>query len=96
MKTISFSFQGKPESVKFLDYQMAAIGHPVIDLCYYLYIMTDGAFRAQHLETCLRWYYDAYSKYFVGIMDDYTYDDFRKEFEYAGEGATLLGLCVRS
>ena len=49
------------------------------DLVYFVYLNTDRAFRDQHLETCLKLYYDQFATYFDENLS-YSYEDFREEF----------------
>ncbi len=86
---------GEPDAVKILDFQMMKNGHPSFDLGYFLYIATDRAFRKAHLEQCLGWYFDVFSSYFSGIMDDYGFDDFKREFHETRGISSFIGLSVR-
>ena len=49
------------------------------DLVYFVYLNTDRAFRDQHLETCLKLYYDQFATYFDENLS-YSYEDFREDF----------------
>ncbi len=85
---------GEPAEVKLLDFQMSLLAHPANDIAYFLYVNTDRAFREANLDKCLRWYYDAFSKYFTGIMDDYGFQDFEEEFQRHRIGGAMWGLGV--
>jgi hypothetical protein len=87
--------KGEPTEIKLLDFQMSAIAHPVIDLCYFFYVMTDRDFRRMHLDQCLRWYFDTLScNYLADNLKDFSYNEFEKEFNVLREGGSWVGLVV--
>ena len=51
----------------------------VSDLVYFVYLNTDKAFRDQHLQTCLKLYYDQFATYFDDNLT-YSYEEFLEEF----------------
>ena len=79
--------------MKVLDYQMMNVASSgVIDLGYYLYVITDREFRTQHLNECLREYYDTLIKY---LDFDLSFEELVEEFEKA-RPIFLIGLMVRN
>lgn len=71
--------QGRPTGLKFLDFQMAAIGHPMIDIYYFMYICTDREFRSKHLQECLEEYFNVFQPYLKHSVD-MTFQEFLEEF----------------
>ena len=49
------------------------------DLVYFVYLNTDKSFRDQHLQTCLKLYYDQFATYFDDHLT-YSYEEFLEEF----------------
>jgi len=68
-----------PSSLIIIDYQLIFVGSPCYDLVYFVYLNTDRAFRDQHLQTCLKLYYDQFATYFDENLS-YSYEDFQEEF----------------
>ena len=72
------NFQGSPKNVKILDFQGLTLGHPGFDIWTMVYAATDPEYRAAHLESDLRAYYDIISTY-LGTCPDFT--QFMQELE---------------
>ena len=89
----SHTSDGKPKSVKLLDFQMMALSHPTRDLCYFLYVNTDKAFRDENLEELLKTYFDTYSKYLSPILN-FTFEEFKSEFNARRDVGFVSGLLV--
>jgi hypothetical protein len=68
-----------PSSLVIIDYQLIIVGSPCYDLVYFVYLNTDKAFRDQHLQTCLKLYYDQFATYFDDNLT-YSYEEFLEEF----------------
>jgi len=68
-----------PSSLVIIDYQLIFVGSPCYDLVYFVYLNTDKAFRDQHLQTCLKLYYDQFATYFDDHLT-YSYEEFLEEF----------------
>lgn len=54
-----FISQNVPKKICLLDWQMARMGSPALDVSYFLLTSTDKQLRDQHLEELLHVYYDA-------------------------------------
>ena len=80
---ILFTYAGEdpenPSSLVIIDYQLIFVGSPCYDLVYFVYLNTDKAFRDQHLQTCLKLYYDQFATYFDDNLT-YSYEEFLEEF----------------
>ena len=70
--------QGSPKNVKILDFQGLTLGHPGFDIWTMVYAATDPEYRAAHLESDLRAYYDIISTY-LDTCPDFT--QFLQELE---------------
>ena len=64
--------------MKILDFQGLTIGHPGFDIWTMVYSATDPEYRATHLETDLRAYYDIVSTYMEECLD---FTKFMQELE---------------
>lgn len=49
--------QTKPSDALLIDWQIARLGHPSVDLCYFLFSSTSSAFRGEHLDQLLIEYF---------------------------------------
>ena len=65
---------------RFNNPQMMSIGHPCIDIGYFLYVNTDSAFRRAHLPAVLDAYYDAFVRHSDGEGMPMTKEEFQVEF----------------
>ena len=61
-----------------MDYQGLTLGHPAMDIWTIVYSATDPEYRAAHLDTDLRAYYEVFSTYMDTPAD---YAEFRKEVD---------------
>ena len=64
--------------MKILDFQGLTVGHPGFDIWTMVYSATDPEYRATHLETDLRAYYDIVSTYMEECPD---FTQFMQELE---------------
>ena len=65
------------------------------DLCYFLYVNTNRAFRDKYLDLCLRSYYAAFSQYFSqSFLRVMNYEKFEKEFQDRRIIGLVWGLLV--
>lgn len=76
-------------SLKVIDYQMYMVGHPTIDLGYFLYISTNLAFRKAYLDDLLRIYYNLLISYMTP-HEELSFEDFKAEFD-ARRAVYLIG-----
>jgi len=74
----SLNKDGSPKNVKILDFQGLTLGHPGFDIWTMVYAATDPEYRAAHLESDLRAYYDIISTY-LDTCPDFT--QFLQELE---------------
>jgi len=90
----SHNEDGSPDAVKFIDFQMMARSHPARDICYFLYVNTDRAFREQHLDEVLREYFESFSHHLKESKKEISYEDFRREFDQRREYGLIFGMIV--
>ena len=79
--------------MKLIDYQMYMVGHPTMDLGYFLYIGTDLAFRKAHLDSLLRVYYDVLITY-ISPHEELSFEELRTEFNERRATYLIGGLFV--
>merc|ERR1712062_257846 len=53
-------------------------GHPARDFWYFLYVSTDRKWREQHLEDCLRLYYDTLIPF---LSVPFSFEEMKSEFQ---------------
>ncbi|KAF2887668.1 hypothetical protein ILUMI_18505 [Ignelater luminosus] len=83
----------KPTSVRFIDFQLARLGPPVLDLAFFLYTCSEKKV-IEALEDYLRLYYNSLVAHLVKLGSDpdkvYPYSIFLKQWrKYAKLGFTL-------
>ena len=74
----------RPTDALLIDWQIARLGHPSVDLCYFLFSSTSSAFRHEHLDGLLIEYFSILkcSLFKLGIdlgKEGYDRDRFMRE-----------------
>ncbi len=85
---------GKPIEIRLIDFQMLAPAHPARDICYFLYVNTDRAFREKHLDELIKLYHSKYSQC-LSPHYDLSLEEFVKEFQARRDFGLVGGLLVR-
>jgi hypothetical protein len=77
-----------------IDFQMMSPGHPAKDIWYFLYSCTDSNWRKEHLDECLRVYFDEYNPYLTKAGINMEYEAFYKEVHIRRGIGLIFGLML--
>ncbi|KAB0799214.1 hypothetical protein PPYR_07094 [Photinus pyralis] len=62
--------QKSPTDMCLIDWQMARVGSPVLDLSCFLFTSTDKQLRDQHYDSLIKEYYDSLSSFLIELGSD--------------------------
>jgi len=85
---------GHPDEMVMIDMACNAYGHPSIDITYFLYVNTDATFRKHHTQQILQEYFNTFDTYLKQAGFQYTFENFRKEYEAHKDYGLLMGAQV--
>ena len=74
-----------------IDFQIMQPAHPARDIWYFFQSCTDSAWRKQHLDPCLKAYFDIFSLYLEQNDIQMSYEEFRAELEERRHVCLFIG-----
>ncbi|XP_055548805.1 uncharacterized protein LOC129732203 [Wyeomyia smithii] len=92
---------GKPVDIRLLDWQCSRYGSPVLDLTYFIFLVTDKAFRDKYYEKLLSVYHTTLSEFVRRLGSDperlFPWDAFQAQllrFGHMGLVMATIGLPI--